>query len=174
MSIKKLEISESEYLDIISSKTAELFSAACQISGEISEISTEMKNSLKDFGKFLGISFQIVDDTLDYFSENSLLGKEIGNDLFEGKMTLPLILLYKRSNNEEKKLLEHIISKDKLNNNDFKNIVFSMNNYGIKNDCLNKARHFSLMAKDSLGLFPDSSEKQKIINLIDHLLSRIN
>ena len=102
MSIKKLEISESEYLDIISSKTAELFSAACQISGEISEISTEMKNSLKDFGKFLGISFQIVDDTLDYFSENSLLGKEIGNDLFEGKMTLPLILLYKRSNNEEK------------------------------------------------------------------------
>ena len=174
MSIKKLEISESEYLDIISSKTAELFSAACQISGEISEISTEMKNSLKDFGRFLGISFQIVDDTLDYFSENSLLGKEIGNDLFEGKMTLPLILLYKRSNNEEKKLLQRIISKDKLNNNDFKNIVFSMNNYGIKNDCLNKARHFSLMAKDSLGLFPDSSEKQKIINLIDHLLSRIN
>ena len=174
MSIKKLEISESEYLDIISSKTAELFSAACQISAEISEISTEMKSSLKDFGKFLGISFQIIDDTLDYFSENSLFGKEVGNDLFEGKMTLPLILLYKRSNNKEKRLLKQIISKDKLNNNDFKDIVFSMNKHNIKNDCLNKARHFSVMAKDSLGLFSDSSEKQKIINLIDHLLSRIN
>ena len=174
MSIKKLEISESEYLEIISSKTAELFSAACQISAEISEISIEMKNSLKDFGKFLGISFQIIDDTLDYFSENNLFGKEVGNDLFEGKMTLPLILLYKRSNNKEKKLLKHIINKEKLNHSDFKDIIFSMNKYGIKNDCLNKARHFSLMAKDSLGLFPDSSEKQKIINLIDHLLSRIN
>ena len=173
MSIKKLEISESEYLEIIGSKTAELFSAACQISAEISEISIEMKNSLKDFGKFLGISFQIIDDTLDYFSENNLFGKEVGNDLFEGKMTLPLILLYKRSNNKEKKLLKHIITKEKLSKNDFKNIIFSMNKYGIKNDCLNKARHFSLMAKDSLGLFPDSSEKQKIVNLTEHLLSRI-
>ncbi len=174
MSIKKLEISESEYLEIISSKTAELFSAACQISAEISEISLEMKNSLKDFGKFLGISFQIIDDTLDYFSENNLLGKEVGNDLFEGKMTLPLILLYKRSNSKEKKLLKHIINKEKISNSDFKGIIFSMNKYGIKNDCLNKARHFSVMAKDSLGLFSDSSEKQKIVSLIDHLLSRVN
>ena len=69
MSVRKLETSESEYLEIIESKTAELFSAACQLSSEISEISLEMKNSLNDFGRYLGICFQIIDDTLDYFSK---------------------------------------------------------------------------------------------------------
>ena len=85
MSVRKLEISESEYLEIIKSKTAELFSAACQLSSEISEISMEMKKSLKDFGRYIGICFQIIDDTLDYFSEEKIFGKEVGNDFNEGK-----------------------------------------------------------------------------------------
>ena len=104
MSVRKLEIGESEYLEIIKCKTAELFSAACQLSSEISEISIESKNSLKDFGIYLGICFQIIDDTLDYFSEEKIIEKDLGNDFKEGKMTLPLILLYKRSNAKEKKL----------------------------------------------------------------------
>ena len=98
--------SESEYLEIIKSKTAELFSAACQLSSEISEISIEMKKSLKEFGRYIGICFQIIDDTLDYFSEEKMFGKEVGNDFNEGKMTLPLILLYKRSSNKEKQELK--------------------------------------------------------------------
>ena len=119
MSVRKLETSESEYLEIIQSKTAELFSAACQLSSEISEISVEMKNSLKDFGRYLGICFQIIDDTLDYFSEEKILGKEIGNDFNEGKMTLPLIILYKRSDKKEKQLLEYLVNKEKINKNFF-------------------------------------------------------
>ena len=172
MSVRKLETSESEYLEIIESKTAELFSAACQLSSEISEISVEMKNSLKDFGRYLGICFQIIDDTLDYFSEEKILGKEIGNDFNEGKMTLPLIILYKRSDKKEKQLLEYLINKEKINKNDFLQILEKMNKYNVKNDCLDKAKHFSIIAKDSLGLFSKSAEKDKIINLIDSLSSR--
>ena len=123
MSVRKLETSESEYLEIINSKTAVLFSAACQLSSEISEISIEMKKSLKEFGRYLGICFQIIDDTLDYFSEEKIFGKEIGNDFSEGKMTLPLILLYKRSSNKEKLFLEYLINKDKLSKKDFLSVV---------------------------------------------------
>ena len=172
MSVRKLEISESEYLEIIKCKTAELFSAACQLSSEISEISIESKNSLKDFGIYLGICFQIIDDTLDYFSEEKIIEKDLGNDFKEGKMTLPLILLYKRSNDKEKKLLKHFVNKEKFNKNDFLEVIEKMKKYNVKNDCLDKAKHFSLMAKDSLGLFPKSEDKDKIINLIDSLLSR--
>ena len=174
MSVRKLETSESEYLNIIKSKTAELFSAACQLSSEISEISMEMKNSLKEFGRYLGICFQIIDDTLDYFSDEKIFGKEIGNDFNEGKMTLPLILLYKRSNNKEKQVLKYLVNKEKLNKKDFVNIIEKMNKYNVKNDCLDKAKHFSVMAKDSLGLFPRSEEKERIINLINYLVSRKN
>lgn len=172
MSVRKLETSESEYLEIIKCKTAELFSAACQLSSEISEISTEIKNSLKDFGIHLGVCFQIIDDTLDYFSEEKVFGKEIGNDFNEGKMTLPLILLYKRSNDNEKQLLKYLVNKEKLNRNDFSHVIEKMKKYNVKNDCLDKAKHFSVMAKDSLGLLPKSEGKVKIINLIDSLLSR--
>ena len=162
MSVRKLEIC----------KTAELFSAACQLSSEISEISIESKNSLKDFGIYLGICFQIIDDTLDYFSEEKIIEKDLGNDFKEGKMTLPLILLYKRSNDKEKKLLKYFVNKEKFNKNDFLEVIEKMKKYNVKNDCLDKAKHFSLMAKDSLGLFPKSEDKDKIINLIDSLLSR--
>ena len=88
MSVGNLNMSESDYLEIIGYKTAELFSAACQLSAEISEIEEIKKKSLKDFGYFLGISYQIIDDTLDYFSEEKISGKEIGNDFKENKMTL--------------------------------------------------------------------------------------
>ena len=96
MSVGNLNMSETDYLEIIGYKTAELFSAACQLSAEISEIEETKKKSLKDFGYFLGISYQIIDDTLDYFSEEKISGKEVGNDFKENKMTLPLILVFKR------------------------------------------------------------------------------
>ena len=87
-------------------------------------------------------------------------------------MTLPLIILYKRSDKKEKQLLEYLINKVKINKNDFLQILEKMNKYNVKNDCLDKAKHFSIIAKDSLGLFSKSAEKDKIINLIDSLSSR--
>ena len=174
MSIGKLNVSESDYLEIIGYKTAELFSAACQLSSEISEIEVTKKKSLKDFGYFLGIAYQIIDDTLDYFSEEKISGKEIGNDFKENKMTLPLILFFKRGNKKEKNLIQHMVQNKKLNDSDFNWVNEKMKKYDVLNDCLQKARHFSIMAKDSLGTFPDNEEKQKLINLVNFLIHRKN
>ena len=172
MSVGKLNISESDYLEIIKYKTAELFSAACQLSSEISEINENKKKSLKDFGHFLGISYQIVDDTLDYFSEEKISGKEIGNDFKENKMTLPLILVFNRGNKKEKSLITQLIEKKKLDASNFNWIIEKMNKYNVLNDCLQKAKHFSIMAKDSLGTFSDNEDKKKLINLVDFLINR--
>ena len=172
MSVGKLNISESDYLEIIKYKTAELFSAACQLSSEISEINENKKKSLKDFGHFLGISYQIVDDTLDYFSEEKISGKEIGNDFKENKMTLPLILVFNRGNKKEKSFITHLIEKKKLDACNFNWIIEKMNKYNVLNDCLQKAKHFSIMAKDSLGTFSDNEDKKKLINLVDFLINR--
>jgi len=172
MSEGNLNMSESDYLEIIGYKTAELFSAACQLSAEISEIEEIKKNSLKDFGYFLGISYQIIDDTLDYFSEEKISGKEVGNDFRENKMTLPLILVFKRANKKEKNFIEHLIQNKKLNDSDFDWITEKMKKYDVLKDCLQKARHFSIMAKDSLGTFIDNKEKQKLINLANFLINR--
>ena len=174
MSIGKLNVSESDYLEIIGYKTAELFSAACQLSSEISEMEVTKKKSLKDFGYFLGIAYQIIDDTLDYFSEEKISGKEIGNDFKENKMTLPLILFFKRGNNKEKNLIQHMVQNKKLNDSDFNWVSEKMKKYDVLNDCLQKARHFSIMAKDSLGTFPDNEEKRKLINLVNFLTHRKN
>ena len=174
MSIGKLNVSESDYLEIIGYKTAELFSAACQLSSEISEMEVTKKKSLKDFGYFLGIAYQIVDDTLDYFSEEKISGKEIGNDFKENKMTLPLILFFKRGNKKEKNLIQHMFQKKKLTDSDFNWVNEKMKKYDVLNDCLQKARHFSIMAKDSLGTFPDNEEKRKLINLVNFLTHRKN
>ena len=172
MSVKNLETSESDYLEIIDCKTAELFSAACQISCEISEIEDKKKKSLREFGKFLGIAFQIIDDTIDYFSSEENSGKEIGNDFKEGKMSLPLILSYKRSDRRERTYLEYILKKGRIINDDFLWAQQLMKKYNIEEDCMSKAKHFSIMAKDSLGTFHNSFEKEKILNLTDFLMSR--
>ncbi len=172
MSVGNLNMSETDYLEIIGYKTAELFSAACQLSAEISEIEEIKKKSLKDFGYFLGISYQIIDDTLDYFSEEKISGKEVGNDFRENKMTLPLILVFKRANKKEKNFIEHLIQNKKLNDSDFDWITEKMKKYDVLKDCLQKARHFSIMAKDSLGTFIDNKEKQKLINLANFLINR--
>ena len=174
MNVGNLNLGETEYLDTIDYKTAELFSAACQISAEISEIDNNKKNSLKDFGKFLGIAYQIVDDTLDYFSEEKKSGKEIGNDFKEHKMTLPLILVYKRCDKKEKNYINFINSKKIITNQDLVWVKEKMKKYQVFEDCLQKAKHFSVMAKDSLGFFSKSEEKSKIIKLVDYLTNRKN
>ncbi len=174
VSIKNLHTSETEYLDIITHKTAILFSAACQIGGEVSEVNSDKKKCLAEFGKYLGIAYQIIDDTLDYFSEFKLSGKQPGNDLKEGKMSLPLILCYKRCDRREKRIVEFIISKDLNTRNDFKKVVELMNKYNVKEDCITKAKHFSTMAKDSLGIFSETQEKEKLLDLTDFLTERLS
>ena len=97
---------EETYLKIISSKTAELFAAATKVGGILSDVDNKEKNALEFYGRNLGLTFQIADDTLDYNSELKLFGKKIGQDFFEGKITLPIILLFQKLDLIEKKLLK--------------------------------------------------------------------
>ena len=172
MASNNFKTTESQYLDIITYKTAELFSTACEVSGEISEVNEEKKTALREFGKFLGIAFQIIDDTLDYFLKDDVIGKDLGNDFKEGKMTLPLILCFKRSNKKEKSLLEYITRKNSVTISDFNLTKNLMKRYNVEEDCKKKANHFSIMAKDSLGVFQASPEKEKVLKLVDFLILR--
>ena len=108
----EIDMLEETYLKIISAKTASLFSAATKVGAILAEKDNKTKNALEFYGKNLGLTFQIADDTLDYNSEVKIFGKEIGNDFYEGKVTLPIILLYQKVSNEEKKYLKSLFIKN--------------------------------------------------------------
>ena len=107
----EVDMLEETYLKIISAKTASLFAAATKVGSILANKENKIKDALEFYGKNLGLTFQIADDTLDYNSELKLFGKEIGNDFFEGKVTLPIILLYQKSKNNEKKELKDLFKK---------------------------------------------------------------
>ena len=127
----EVDMLEETYLKIISSKTAELFAAATKVGAILSEMKTKEKEALEFYGRNLGLTFQIADDTLDYNSELKLFGKNIGQDFYEGKITLPIILLFQKANKDEKETLKKTFAKEERNQNDL-NYTLSL----IKNTIL--------------------------------------
>ena len=105
---------EETYLKIISAKTAELFAASTKVGAILSDMKNKEKEALEFYGRNLGLTFQIADDTLDYNSELKLFGKKIGQDFYEGKITLPIILLFQKTKNQEKENLKDIFFKKML------------------------------------------------------------
>ena len=163
---------EETYLKIISLKTAALFSASTKVGGILADKDNKHKEALEFYGKNLGLTFQIADDALDYNSELKLFGKKIGNDFFEGKVTLPIILLYQRSSYEEKKYLKKIFEKPNRDETEFKNILSSIKEYKIINECYKKAEYFINLASNSLSIFEESKEKQILKNLTSFSIQR--
>ena len=130
------------------------------------------KDALEFYGKNLGLTFQIADDTLDYNSEIKLFGKKIGNDFYEGKITLPIILLFQTTNNIEKQNLKDIFNKNKRTKNDLEFTLRLISKYNIINQCYKKAEHFINLASNSLSIFPSSTEKKVLENLTTFSLER--
>ena len=137
-----VEMLEETYLKIISNKTAALFLAAAKIGPIMTEKENKYKDALESYGKNLGLTFQIADDTLDYNSDLKVFGKNIGNDFFEGKVTLPIILLFQKINENEKKLLKDFFLKENRTENDFKKVLELIKNKNIINECYSKAEHY--------------------------------
>jgi len=172
-----IKLTEEKYLEIIFGKTAVLFSAACESGALINNCSEEKTIALGNFGKHLGAVFQIVDDILDYNSEESVLGKDIGNDFFEGKVTLPIILTYKAASETERKFISESFTKNLLtsqrNQNDFVEIL----NLIKKHDALESAQEVAQAHRDAalkeLDIFSDSSFKEDLITILDYSLARI-
>ena len=168
----EIDMLEETYLKIISAKTASLFAAATRVGSILSNKENKIKDALEFYGKNLGLTFQIADDTLDYNSELKLFGKEIGNDFYEGKITLPIILLYQKLKNDEKKELKEIFDKKERSEEEFKKVLLMIKKYNIIFECYKKAEHFINLASNSLSIFSDTKEKNIFQNLTSFSLER--
>ena len=168
----EVDMLEETYLKIISSKTAVLFSAATKVGAILAERNNKEKEALEFYGKNLGLTFQIADDTLDYNSNINLFGKNTGNDFYEGKITLPIILLFQQANDSEKKQLENIFIKNIRSENDFSEVLKLISKYTIISKCYKKAEHFINLASNSLSIFKDTEEKKILENLTSFSLER--
>ena len=168
----EIDMLEETYLKIIYSKTAVLFSAATKVGAILSEKNNKEKEALEFYGKNLGLTFQIADDALDYNSQINSFGKKVGNDFFEGKITLPIILLFQRSSDSEKKQLESIFKQDIRSADDLTIILSLISKYKIISQCHKKAEHFINIASNSLSIFKDSEEKKIFENLTSFSLER--
>ena len=168
----EIDMLEETYLKIISTKTAVLFSASTKVGAILANKKNNEKDALEFYGKNLGLTFQIADDILDYNSELKLFGKKIGNDFYEGKITLPVILLSQQIDNIEKQSLKDIFNKNKRSENDLKFTLDLILKYKIIKQCYKKAEHFISLASSSLSIFPDSEEKKVLENLTTFSLER--
>ena len=168
----EVDMLEETYLKIISSKTAILFSAATKVGAILAERNNKEKEALEFYGKNLGLTFQIADDTLDYNSNINLFGKNTGNDFYEGKITLPIILLFQQAHDSEKKQLENIFNKNIRSENDFSDVLKLILKYKIISKCYKKAEHFINLASNSLSIFKDTEEKKILENLTSFSLER--
>ena len=162
---KSIDMLEETYLQIISLKTASLFSAATKVGAILAEKENKKKEALEFYGKNLGLTFQIADDTLDYNSELKLFGKETGNDFYEGKITLPIIILFQQVNDMEKKQLINIFKKNQRSEDDLKFTMDLIIKYKIIKECYKKAEHFINLASNSLSIFENTYEKKILENL---------
>ena len=168
----EIDMLEETYLKIISAKTASLFAAATKVGSILTNKENKIKEALEFYGKNLGLTFQIADDTLDYNSELKFFGKKIGNDFYEGKVTLPIILLYQKAITNEKNELKKLFEKNQRSEEDLKKVLLMIKKYNIISDCYTKAGYFINLASNSLSIFEESKEKEILKNLTSFSLER--
>ncbi len=163
---------EKDYYHIVTNKTAVLISAACQIGGILGTASPDKEKALADFGLNLGIAFQLMDDTLDYISVKETLGKAIGQDFNEGKITLPLIQTLKICSPAEKERLSRIIQDGDPREGDLEYVIRVVKEYGGIEYTFQAAENFVEKAENSLEPFPTSQEKEALLALADYAIRR--
>ena len=166
------DLLEENYIKIINLKTAALFAAATKVGACISNLDKKKKDALESYGKNLGLAFQIADDALDYFSKEKIFGKQIGKDFFEGKVTLPIIIVFQKSNMIERNFLTKIFKKDSRNKEDFDKTLQLIKKYKALETTFKRAEYFVNVSYDALGMFENSNEKNILQNLTGFSLNR--
>tara|TARA_B100002051_G_scaffold257748_1_gene275421 strand:- start:1290 stop:2288 length:999 start_codon:yes stop_codon:yes gene_type:complete len=164
ITIKNYLTDDQSYMNIIKAKTASLFSAASEISALLTNQDNQTQKNLKKYGEYLGTAFQLVDDALDYIG-NEKLGKKIGDDFREGKITLPVIIAISNSDKEEKNFWKRVIELENRNEDDFKRALKIIEKYDGINITMNRALEFSECAIKSLNHFPESNFKNALQEL---------
>jgi octaprenyl-diphosphate synthase len=167
-----VSLTEDEYLEVIRRKTAVLFQAACTISAVISDAPKEKEDALADFGYNLGLAFQMVDDLFDYIMDTAELGKRVGADLREGKLTLPVIYALKQANPADRQQMLKIIENEKFSLEEFQLLIALMKEYGGIAYTEKKAMACIQKAKDALSIFEPSMIKDSLFDIADYVLAR--
>ena len=163
---------EDSYLEVICSKTAALFSAACRIGAVIADRPKVEEDALESYGLNLGIAFQLIDDVLDYSAKQAELGKAVGDDFRDGKITLPVILAFRRGDAEERAFWKRTLEDQEQNPGDLEHALKLLEKHGCLADTITRARHYGGVARDALGLFPDSPIKQAMVDAIEFTIER--
>ena len=171
--VKNIKTDESTYFKIIEGKTAALFAAATEVGAVISNVERKKADALANFGKALGISFQITDDLLDYVGSEEVLGKNIGDDFKEGKVTLPLIKAISKSSKEEKRFWEEVINKGMQKSSDLEHALLLMRQHNVFDETRSEAIKWSKMARNYLDIFPESKTKVILQELTYFVVERI-
>ena len=169
---RRLDTGEDQYLSIIGAKTAALFAAACRISPVVAEVGEEAEVALDSYGRNLGIAFQLTDDVIDYASDAETMGKGVGDDFRDGKMTLPLILAYARGSAEDRRFLEHAIAGDEPSDSDLARATALMRSTDALSDTLERARIYARRAMDALAPFPAGRAKSALTEAVEFAVAR--
>ncbi len=166
------EITEEEHFEIIRRKTAYLFSGSAEIGGMLGDVNSEQRAALRDYGFNLGVAFQLVDDVLDYTADKKALGKPIGGDLREGKVTLPAILLLQRDNGRARELIHATVRDRKISSDDWEELLSLLQEHRAIEDAYDRAVEYASNAKRLLDVFPNSAEREALRMLPDYVLAR--
>jgi octaprenyl-diphosphate synthase len=163
---------EDDYLAIINAKTAALFSAATEVGAAICNRPAEEQAALKSYGRNLGVAFQLVDDALDYSGDSSNLGKSVGDDFREGKITLPVILCFRRGNDVERAFWKRTLSEGKIEDGDLEHAISLMKKHDAIEATLERAGHYGAIARDALAIFRKDIHVSALADVIGFCISR--
>jgi len=167
-----LETTEEDYMEVIRRKTAELMASCCQIGAILGEAPYIQERALTNFGLKIGMAFQLVDDVLDYSAQEEKLGKTIGKDFREGKVTLPLVKLYHECPAPEKEWIRANLGNRQINSDDLNYLREIMTQYKVLKSTLDLAKSFVASAKEELKVFPESPYLEALISVADYIVNR--
>jgi len=163
---------EDAYLAVIKAKTAALFAAAAHVGGIISDQSPEKRSALDSYGRNLGLVFQLVDDALDYSGDAEAMGKSIGDDFKEGKITLPVVLTYRRGSEEERSFWKRTLEDRNQREGDLEHAITLMQHHNALDDTIKRAHHYEAIACDALEIFPVCPQKAALMEVVRFCVNR--
>ena len=169
---RQVETSEEHYLHIINAKTAALFAAACRIAPVVAEAGEEAEEALEAYGRYLGIAFQLVDDAIDYSSDEATMGKGRGDDFRDGKVTLPVILAYARGSADDRAFWKAAMQGDRISDDDLAHATRLIQETAALSDTLERARHYGRRAIDALAPFPASRARAALAEAVEFAVAR--
>jgi octaprenyl-diphosphate synthase len=169
---KNTATTEDEYLAVIRAKTAELFAAACEVGPVIAKRPRAEQAACRSFGMNLGVAFQLVDDALDYGGTAKKLGKNVGDDFREGKITLPVVLAFRRGSDSEREFWRKTLEQGEATDADLDHAIGLMTKHRAIEDTITRARHYGAIAKDALALFPASDMKVAVEDSVEFCIAR--